>query len=77
MNPFMTEIAGVRTKVQGQRGTTNQNLFRQNDPHTLPTALQPAPNEQLTSGCQQGNTHRSHRCVSLHMLQFAARGLAR
>lgn len=45
MNPFMTEIAGVRTKVQSQRGTTSQNLFQQNDPlQHLPTALQPALN---------------------------------
>lgn len=45
MNPFMTEIAGVRTKVQGQPGTTNQNLFQQNGPSQhLSTALQPALN---------------------------------
>lgn len=74
VNPFLPEIAGVRTKVQGQRGTTNQNPFQQNDPSQhLPPALQPALNQQLTSGCQQGNTHRSHQCVSLHTLTFATR----
>lgn len=31
MNAFMSEVAGVRTKVQGQRDKTHQNLFQQND----------------------------------------------
>lgn len=63
----MTEIVGLRTKVQGQRDTTHQNLFQQNDPSQhLPTALQPALDGHLTPGCRQGNTHRSHQCASLH-----------
>lgn len=66
-------IVGVRKKVQGQRGTTNENLFQQNDPsQRLPTALKPALNQQLTSGCQQGNTHSSRQWVSLHILQICS-----
>lgn len=69
INAFISEVAGVRTKVQGQRDTTHQNLFQQNDPSQhLPTALQPALHKQLTSGCRRGNTHRSHQCASLHIL---------
>lgn len=67
----MSEVAGARTKGQGQRDTTHQNLFQQNDPSQhLPTALQPALHKQLTSGCRQGDTHRSHQCASLHILAW-------